>query len=64
MHYTADFCMRHYAGFSQFGSHMYISYAWCCIIFIVVIILVVQISDRTDMWTSDSRYCRVQVSSC
>ena len=22
MHYTADFCMRHYAGFSQIGSHM------------------------------------------
>ena len=22
MHYNADFCMRHYAGFSQIGSHM------------------------------------------
>ena len=22
MHYTADFCMRHYAGFSQIGSHL------------------------------------------
>ena len=21
MHFTADFCMRHYAGFSQIGSH-------------------------------------------
>ena len=25
MHCTADFCVRHYAGFSQIGSHMYIS---------------------------------------
>ena len=24
MHYTADFCMRHYAGFSQIGSHIVI----------------------------------------
>ena len=22
MHYTADFCMHHYAGFLQIGSHM------------------------------------------
>ena len=22
MHYTADFCMCHYAGFLQIGSHM------------------------------------------
>ena len=23
MHYTADFTMRHYAGFSQIGSHIF-----------------------------------------
>ena len=28
------------------------------------IILIVQISDRINMWISDSGYCRVQVSSC
>ena len=63
MHLLQIFVCAIMPGFRKSG-HMYISYAWYCIIFIVVIILVVQISDRTNMWTSDSRYCRVQVSSC
>ena len=32
MHYTADFCTRHYAGFSQIGSHAHTqALYWSCI---------------------------------